>query len=213
MSEEGAAAPSAAPAEAEPMDQVRTRALLCTQGYRQVHVYVGALGMSGGCHARSEHCARPCVLTRARAHTRLQDAPAEGSDAHADASGPGASGSASAGDGGGDALDPEEMIDPIVDGAKLVEIEEMGFPRARAYRALALSGTTTVEGAVNWIIEHSEGARGRASMPPAQRGPVATRPRARHTLTRVGARMQTPTSTNHPRRFGVATWRRQRNQR
>ena len=34
----------------------------------------------------------------------------------------------------------------------------MGFPRARAYRALALSGTTTVEGAVNWLVEHSDDA-------------------------------------------------------
>ena len=43
-------------------------------------------------------------------------------------------------------------------GEHLVEIEGMGFPRARAYRALALSGATTVEGAVNWLVEHSEDA-------------------------------------------------------
>ncbi|KDP26369.1 hypothetical protein JCGZ_17527 [Jatropha curcas] len=36
----------------------------------------------------------------------------------------------------------------------LGEIEDMGFPRARAAKALHYSGNTSLEAAINWIIDH-----------------------------------------------------------
>lgn len=49
---------------------------------------------------------------------------------------------------------PEEMVVPEVDKKLLEELEGMGFPAARATRALHYSGNTSLEAAVNWIVEH-----------------------------------------------------------
>ncbi|XP_031257516.1 UBX domain-containing protein 1 [Pistacia vera] len=49
---------------------------------------------------------------------------------------------------------PEEMVVPEVDKKLLEELEGMGFPAARATRALHYSGNASLEAAVNWIVEH-----------------------------------------------------------
>lgn len=49
---------------------------------------------------------------------------------------------------------PEEMVEPEVDKELLKELEAMGFPVARATRALHYSGNANVEAAVNWVVEH-----------------------------------------------------------
>ena len=51
-----------------------------------------------------------------------------------------------------------EMVAPEVDEATLTELEGMGFGRNRATRALHATGTTSVEQAVNWIVEHEADA-------------------------------------------------------
>ncbi|XWS09159.1 hypothetical protein CRYUN_Cryun40dG0062400 [Craigia yunnanensis] len=48
----------------------------------------------------------------------------------------------------------EEMVVPEVDKKLLEELEAMGFPTARATRALHFSGNTSLESAVNWVVEH-----------------------------------------------------------
>ncbi|XP_010484327.1 PREDICTED: chromatin assembly factor 1 subunit A-B [Camelina sativa] len=48
----------------------------------------------------------------------------------------------------------EEMIVPDVDKNILEELEAMGFPKARATRALHYSGNASLEAAVNWVVEH-----------------------------------------------------------
>ncbi|PPS09149.1 hypothetical protein GOBAR_AA11501 [Gossypium barbadense] len=50
--------------------------------------------------------------------------------------------------------EPEEMVVPEVDKKLLEELEAMGFPTARATRALHFSGNTSLEAAVNWVVEH-----------------------------------------------------------
>ena len=62
------------------------------------------------------------------------------------------------GEGGGAGADEEEMITPNVDEATVKELESMGFGRNRAIRALYTTGTTSVEQAVNWIVEHEADA-------------------------------------------------------
>ncbi|TYI36058.1 hypothetical protein ES332_A03G116500v1 [Gossypium tomentosum] len=47
-----------------------------------------------------------------------------------------------------------EMVVPEVDKKLLEELEAMGFPTARATRALHFSGNTSLEAAVNWVVEH-----------------------------------------------------------
>lgn len=49
---------------------------------------------------------------------------------------------------------PEEMVEPEVDKELLKELEAMGFPVARATRALHYSGNASVEAAVNWVVDH-----------------------------------------------------------
>ncbi|KAK9289018.1 hypothetical protein L1049_017489 [Liquidambar formosana] len=49
---------------------------------------------------------------------------------------------------------PEEMVVPEVDKKLLEELEAMGFPTARATRALHYSGNGSLEAAVNWVVEH-----------------------------------------------------------
>ncbi|KAL9404401.1 hypothetical protein Peur_001373 [Populus x canadensis] len=49
---------------------------------------------------------------------------------------------------------PEEMVAPEVDKKILDELEAMGFPTARATRALHYSGNVSLEAAVNWVVEH-----------------------------------------------------------
>ncbi|CAL1354428.1 unnamed protein product [Linum trigynum] len=51
---------------------------------------------------------------------------------------------------------PEEMVAPKVDAKLLAELEGMGFPKARATRALHFSGNTSLEAAVNWVVEHEK---------------------------------------------------------
>lgn len=51
---------------------------------------------------------------------------------------------------------PPEMVEPEVDQAALDELATMGFPRNRCVRALYETGTSSVEQAVNWIVEHGE---------------------------------------------------------
>uniref|UniRef100_A0A2P2KFF2 UBA domain-containing protein n=3 Tax=Rhizophora mucronata TaxID=61149 RepID=A0A2P2KFF2_RHIMU len=48
----------------------------------------------------------------------------------------------------------EEMVAPEVDKKLLEELEEMGFPTSRATRALHYSGNTSLETAINWVVEH-----------------------------------------------------------
>ncbi|KAM1049761.1 hypothetical protein TB2_031117 [Malus domestica] len=48
----------------------------------------------------------------------------------------------------------EEMVVPEVDQKLLEELEGMGFSTARATRALHYSGNTSLEAAVNWVVEH-----------------------------------------------------------
>nr|GLL41936.1 UBX domain-containing protein 1 [Ipomoea trifida] len=47
-----------------------------------------------------------------------------------------------------------EMVVPEVDQNLLTELEAMGFPKARATRALHYSGNASLEAAVNWVVEH-----------------------------------------------------------
>lgn len=57
---------------------------------------------------------------------------------------------------GGDASasKSEEMVVPEVNKSILEELEAMGFPTARATRALYYSGNASLEAAVNWVVEH-----------------------------------------------------------
>ncbi|GLT28858.1 hypothetical protein SLA2020_037620 [Shorea laevis] len=48
----------------------------------------------------------------------------------------------------------EEMVVPEVEKKLLEELELMGFPTARATRALHYSGNASLEAAVNWVVEH-----------------------------------------------------------
>ncbi|GAB2267236.1 hypothetical protein Dimus_002221 [Dionaea muscipula] len=52
----------------------------------------------------------------------------------------------------------EEMVVPEVDKKLLEELEGMGFPTARATRALHFSGNNSVEAAINWVVEHENDA-------------------------------------------------------
>ncbi|KAG0570925.1 hypothetical protein KC19_6G197900 [Ceratodon purpureus] len=55
---------------------------------------------------------------------------------------------------GGSAENAAEMVVPEVNKEALAELEMMGFPAARATRALHFTGSSNVETAVNWIVEH-----------------------------------------------------------
>uniref|UniRef100_A0A803LZC9 UBA domain-containing protein n=1 Tax=Chenopodium quinoa TaxID=63459 RepID=A0A803LZC9_CHEQI len=55
-------------------------------------------------------------------------------------------------------VDSQEMVVPEVDKALLQELQGMGFSTARATRALHCSGSSSLEGAVNWIVEHENDA-------------------------------------------------------
>ncbi|OAY55345.1 MAP7 domain-containing protein 2 [Manihot esculenta] len=55
---------------------------------------------------------------------------------------------------GSSSAQPEEMVAPEVDQKLLEELEGMGFPKARATRALHYSGNISLEAAVNWVVEH-----------------------------------------------------------
>ncbi|KAH6776820.1 ubiquitin-associated domain-containing protein [Perilla frutescens var. hirtella] len=56
--------------------------------------------------------------------------------------------------GEGSSTQQEEMVVPEVNQQLLTELEEMGFPKERATRALHLSGNESLEAAANWIVEH-----------------------------------------------------------
>jgi hypothetical protein len=51
-------------------------------------------------------------------------------------------------------VQPEELVVPEVDKKLLEELEAMGFPTARGTRALHYSGNSSVEAAVNWVVDH-----------------------------------------------------------
>ncbi|XVE72739.1 hypothetical protein DITRI_Ditri11bG0062800 [Diplodiscus trichospermus] len=56
-------------------------------------------------------------------------------------------------------MQPQEEIPFMEVKMKLLgELESLGFPRARAVRALHHSGNSTVEAAVNWLIDHENDA-------------------------------------------------------
>ncbi|XP_010522396.1 PREDICTED: vicilin-like seed storage protein At2g18540 [Tarenaya hassleriana] len=61
-------------------------------------------------------------------------------------------------DASGSGQPAEEMIVPEVDKKLLEELEAMGFPTARATRALHYSGNASLEAAVNWVVEHENDA-------------------------------------------------------
>lgn len=50
--------------------------------------------------------------------------------------------------------DSKDLVIPEVDKQLLEEIEGMGFPHVRAIRALHFSGSSSIEAAINWIVEH-----------------------------------------------------------
>eukprot|EP00959_Pyramimonas_sp_CCMP1952_P354894 7434142-Pyramimonas_sp.AAC.1 len=54
--------------------------------------------------------------------------------------------------------EPAEMVPVTVDEDLLKQLEEMGFGRNRATRAIHFTGTNTLEQAVNWIVEHEADA-------------------------------------------------------
>lgn len=56
--------------------------------------------------------------------------------------------------GDGSSSQQEEMVIPEVNEELLSELEEMGFPKERATRALHFSGNVSLEAAANWIVEH-----------------------------------------------------------
>ncbi|XP_062109190.1 vicilin-like seed storage protein At2g18540 [Humulus lupulus] len=58
------------------------------------------------------------------------------------------------GEAGASSSQSEEMIVPEVDKKLLEELEAMGFPTARATRALHFSGNGSLEAAINWVVEH-----------------------------------------------------------
>ncbi|XP_047336202.1 chromatin assembly factor 1 subunit A [Impatiens glandulifera] len=62
------------------------------------------------------------------------------------------------GSGGSASNQPEEMVVAEVDQNLLEELEEMGFPKAKATRALHFSGNSSLEAAVNWTMEHEDDA-------------------------------------------------------
>lgn len=51
-----------------------------------------------------------------------------------------------------------ELVAPEVNKQMLEELENMGFPQARAIRALHFSGSASVEAAINWVVEHENDA-------------------------------------------------------
>ncbi|XP_022771483.1 UBX domain-containing protein 1-like isoform X5 [Durio zibethinus] len=57
-------------------------------------------------------------------------------------------------------MHPQQAEIPVMEvKLKLLgELESLGFPRARAVRALHHSGNTTVEAAVNWLVDHENDA-------------------------------------------------------
>lgn len=61
-------------------------------------------------------------------------------------------------DGASSSSQPEEMVVPEVDQKLLEELEGMGFPKAKATRALHFSGNVSLEAAVNWAVEHEDDA-------------------------------------------------------
>jgi uncharacterized UBP type Zn finger protein len=46
------------------------------------------------------------------------------------------------------------MATPQLDKRILSELELMGFPTARSIRALHFSGNSSLESAINWLLEH-----------------------------------------------------------
>ncbi|KAI8566761.1 hypothetical protein RHMOL_Rhmol02G0067000 [Rhododendron molle] len=61
-------------------------------------------------------------------------------------------------DGASSSNQSEEMVVPEVDQKLLEELEGMGFPKAKATRALHFSGNVSLEAAVNWAVEHEDDA-------------------------------------------------------
>lgn len=53
-------------------------------------------------------------------------------------------------------VEPEELVPPVVDQAFLSELRDMGFSENKAVRAIHYAGASSVEAAVNWIVEHDQ---------------------------------------------------------
>ncbi|KAL9251877.1 UBX domain-containing protein [Drosera capensis] len=111
-------------------------------------------------------CSKPCrSKTESELHTK-RTGHAEFVDKTADAAKPiDLEGTRSAGVGemevdgsGSGGGKSEEMVVPEVDKKLLEELEEMGFPVARATRSLHFSGNSSVEAAINWVAEHENDA-------------------------------------------------------
>ncbi|XP_042473650.1 chromatin assembly factor 1 subunit A-B-like isoform X1 [Zingiber officinale] len=57
---------------------------------------------------------------------------------------------------GEESVQTEDMIVPEVDKNLLEQLESMGFPTARATRALHFSGNSSIEAAINWVAGHED---------------------------------------------------------
>ncbi|GMY26798.1 GRB10-interacting GYF protein 2-like isoform X2 [Fagus crenata] len=99
-------------------------------------------------------CAKPCrsktesdLHTKRTGHTDFVDKTSE-------AAKPITLEAPKAADGSEDSGQPQEMVVPEVDKKLLEELEAMGFPTARATRALHYAGNASLEATINWIVEH-----------------------------------------------------------
>ncbi|KAL5542647.1 hypothetical protein UlMin_010357 [Ulmus minor] len=105
-------------------------------------------------------CGKPCrsktesdLHTKRTGHTEFVDKTAETAKPIS-LEVPKAGSSEAGGDVGASSTQAEEMVVPEVDKKLLEELEAMGFLTARATRALHYSGNSSVEAAVNWVVEH-----------------------------------------------------------
>ncbi|KAL6535049.1 hypothetical protein OROMI_026423 [Orobanche minor] len=106
------------------------------------------------------HCGKPCrsrtecdLHTKRTGHTKFVDktsetakpisleAPRPKDDMEIEEAGSGSS-------------QQEEMVVPEVNQQLLAELEDMGFSKERAIRALHFSGNVSLEASANWIVEH-----------------------------------------------------------
>lgn len=71
----------------------------------------------------------------------------------------------------------EEMVVPDVNEKLLADLEEMGFSKPKATRALHYTGNSSIEAAANWVVEH-ENDPDIEEMPlvPASKKDVASKP-------------------------------------
>ncbi|KAJ4968239.1 hypothetical protein NE237_014940 [Protea cynaroides] len=107
-------------------------------------------------------CGKPCrsktesdLHTKRTGHTEFVDKTSEAAKPISlEAPKPFASAEPKEGVEAGESSQPEEMVVPEVDKNLLGELEAMGFPTARATRALHYSGNGSLEAAINWVVDH-----------------------------------------------------------